>query len=149
MKTSNDTILSLMQGIHRSLHHQFRELQGDFCDLTFLQLQALLFITSCKQVSMHEIAEELAITPAATTLLIDRLVMGGWLHRKALPADRRMVLVVPSYKAKKELTHIQSKKNQAMEIILNQLSSGERQRLLTLLQKMHSIMHAKDLEVAP
>jgi DNA-binding MarR family transcriptional regulator len=61
--------------------------------LTGRQLEAVVFLSHHRRVTMREFADGLEISPAAATELVARLTEKGVVRREADPDDRRVVLI--------------------------------------------------------
>lgn len=73
-------------------------------ELSLSQVQTIMTIYSCGQVSMTALSKQMGVSPPSSSAMVDRLVEKGILIRKHSQKDRRkvMVQIAPSFK-----THIQ------------------------------------------
>ena len=71
-----------------------RMLEPDKLTLAKFNLLIVLRNAPDKQLPMSEIGERMSVTCANITKLVDGLVRDGWVKRRSLPADRRVVLAV-------------------------------------------------------
>ncbi|GMA28530.1 MarR family winged helix-turn-helix transcriptional regulator [Arenivirga flava] len=56
-----------------------------------------------RQISPKDLAAELGISSASTTILIDRLVKSGHVEREPHPTDRRALVIVPTLTSDEEV----------------------------------------------
>lgn len=87
--------LSRRLGLRRS-----PELLAGLGGVTVHQLEALRLLEERKTMTMSELAREMEITESAATALADRLFRLSLVERQADPADRRVVRLEPSERAK-------------------------------------------------
>ena len=73
-------------------------------DLSLSQLQTIMTIYNCDQISMTALSKQMGVSPPSSSAMVDRLVEKGILIRKHSQKDRRkvMVQIAPPFK-----THIQ------------------------------------------
>ncbi len=106
----------------------FSETAAEQAGLTPQQHQALLAIKGqrgAQPLTAGVLAERLAIRPHSAVGLIDRLELKGLIHRAAVPADRRRVLI--------ELTG-------AAEVLLRDLTMAHRDELERLAPLLRSLL---------
>jgi len=60
-------------------------------DLTMPQFRSLVFIEAHRGCALRALAEHLGITPATSSVLVDRLVRRGWVSRATDAANRRQI----------------------------------------------------------
>jgi DNA-binding MarR family transcriptional regulator len=82
---------------------------------------------------MESIANHLEIKPPSATTLIRTLERKGYVIRKGDPDDRRVVNIELTSSAKRKLSSIKKKKDQAFESLLTKLSASDRKELTRLL----------------
>ena len=74
-------------------HHRSGHRPSTAEPLTGRQLEAVVFVSHHRRVTMGEFADGLEISPAAATELVARLTEKGVVRREADPDDRRVVHV--------------------------------------------------------
>lgn len=134
---TNEDILQKLDALVRLLQKRFRSLYPTLGKLTFLQLQALLYIREAGRVHMRELADNLEISPSSSTALVDRLVRLKWLTRIADVRDRRTQLLTLRAQSKAHLEQVLAKKFHHLGEMLNTLSQHDRHfltRILTTLE---------------
>lgn len=138
MNTGNhiaSACMNYMNKIHRSMQF-YEKCRTSFDDLTFLQLQVLLFIMERQIVSMKELAVQFKVRPASMTPLVDRLIAKQMLVRKQDSKDRRVMNVTLSEVAQSSLIAVFHEKTKGMEFVLSFLTSDEQKSLLHIMEKI-------------
>ena len=104
-----------------------REAGGD--ELTDVQFACLRFIYLHKEPSIGSVAEGLSISNAASTKLIQRLVVKGLVQRREDPIDRRVLQLVITEDGEALIRKIQSLQEEYFARILNDMSFESRESL--------------------
>ena len=76
------------------------QLPWRYLDLTMAQLKAVMLLGRTGRARSRELADGLGIAPSAATPLVDRLVEQKLAKREDDPADRRIVWILPTRKAR-------------------------------------------------
>ena len=76
------------------------QLPWRYLDLTMAQLKAVMLLGRTGRARSRELADGLGIAPSAATPLVDRLVEQKLARREDDPADRRIVWILPTRKAR-------------------------------------------------
>ena len=76
------------------------QLPWRYLDLTMAQLKAVMLLGRTGRARSRELADGLGIAPSAATPLVDRLVEQKLARRQDDPADRRIVWILPTRKAR-------------------------------------------------
>jgi DNA-binding MarR family transcriptional regulator len=113
---------------------------------SYIQLQALSFISNQKNPIIKSVAEHLNITPPSATFLINNLIKLELVNRLHNTQDKRMVHLVISKKGKKELakSFLKSKKHLYKKLSL--LSARERKNFILILKKISLLLTTKKNE---
>lgn len=119
--------------IHRLMQF-YDKCNSGFDDLTFLQMQLLLFVMEHKHSSMKDLAEHFKVKPASVTPLIDRLVARDMLVRTQDEVDRRVTNVSLTSKAEQSLMCVFEEKTKVMDFMLNFLEEKDQQSLLRIMK---------------
>jgi DNA-binding MarR family transcriptional regulator len=101
--------------------------------LTQVQWRAILAISNRPGSSQKTIAEVLEIQPITLTRLMDRMAKGGWVERRADPADRRAVRVYLTAKAEPVLSVAAECSAEVIDKACTGLSKQQEEELLALL----------------
>lgn len=107
-------------------------------------LQALRLIVSSERTgeaaTPRTISEELGISTASTTKLLDRLTQSGHIERRPHPRDRRSVKLAPTAHAHGELQHwLQGAHAQMAEVAMS-FTITERELITEFLNRMTDVV---------
>jgi len=107
---------------------------------SYIQLQALSFISRQEKPIIKNLAEYLKITAPSATFLINNLIKLELVNRLHNTQDKRMVHLVISKKGKKELekSFLKSKKHLYKKLSL--LSARERKSFILILKKISLLL---------
>lgn len=104
--------------------------------LTFAQFAVMRILFSRGAVAMGTIAEQLDISLAGATGIIDRLVHAGMVERRRSEEDRRVVWVDLSDEGRGRMTRMQEERHGYMRSLLAPLDEGELSTLVDLLERI-------------
>ncbi len=107
---------------------------------SYIQLQALSFISRQKNPIIKRVAEHLNITQPSATFLINNLIKLELINRLYNAKDKRMVHLVISKKGERELakSFLKSKKHLYKKLSL--LSARERKSFILILKKISLLL---------
>ncbi|AHH94918.1 MarR family transcriptional regulator [Kutzneria viridogrisea] len=98
-------------------------------NLTIRQLKVLLTLVQRGSSSGHELTQEMGVSLATVTGVVDRLAAQGLVVRREDPADRRVRRLEPTEKATKLVTSIMDAGNAQYRELLSRLEVEELQAL--------------------
>lgn len=132
---------SIVQRIQVALHLLIRNINTDFQKLTDVQITGaqlfmLYFIDQEGRCKLNLLAEKMEVKPSAITVMIDRLVRAGYVHRTHDEEDRRAVLVEITPRGKEVLEKAGQEKNNILRTYLSKLEEKEVLLLAELLEKV-------------
>jgi DNA-binding MarR family transcriptional regulator len=91
------------------------------------------------------LANLLEVEPITAGRMIDRLVRGGLVERRADPSDRRAWRLHLTAVAQPQLHQARTRANALLENALEGFASGERQQLIDLLERMrHNLCNSPE-----
>jgi MarR family transcriptional regulator, organic hydroperoxide resistance regulator len=105
-------------------------------ELTFSQIETLMFIGLHDKKSMESIASYLKIAPPSATSLIEKLEKKGLILRTKDKQDRRMVLIELSPQAKKQISNMWDRKEQVLEKLISKLNSTDRNHFVRIMKNL-------------
>lgn len=108
--------------------------------LTQPQFQALRIAAKSGSVCMREISDEMLVTPANITGIIDRLESKGLLKRTEREGDRRTTSIELTPKGRTLQERVAEKYNEFMQNALHVLTQEEQRTLSELLLKLQEGM---------
>jgi MarR family transcriptional regulator, transcriptional regulator for hemolysin len=112
-------------------HHSHR------LGLTRAQCRTLGYLARNEGVNQAGLADLLEIRPMTLVRQVDRMEEAGWIERRPDPADRRARRLFLTAKARPILGRILEVATDATNEAFADLSSGEADRLISLLQRVH------------
>ena len=71
------------------------------------QLQLLHIVATQGPMNITELAKIMAVSPPSISVMVDRMVNNGWLHRERSAQDRRKMIISASHETKNKLVDIQ------------------------------------------
>ena len=100
-----------------------------------------------KPLSAGELSEQIGLTGAATTALIDRLEQAGFLKRERSTDDRRRVTVSVNQESLKEIEALYLDQGARMAKLLNSYSFEQFQTVMDFLEKTTLILTEEAQEI--
>lgn len=117
--------------------------EGEFKDLSITEIHTIEAISMYDARSMSEVASDLRITVGTLTTAINNLVKKGYVERKRIEEDRRVVLIKLTKRGKLAYRiHEKFHKDMVKETIEG-LSDDEEKVLVTALEKLNSFFKSK------
>lgn len=107
------------------------------------QFLLLATLSGNSRMTVSELAEELSLSPSATTIAINRLVRDGRIIRTRDDTDRRVVWVELSELGRDTVIELRQRRKMILQAMLANLSHDETEQFVTTFRKMLS--NAKDL----
>ncbi len=104
--------------------------------LTESQLTVLELLGNQPKMKPSDMIPFLATTPAAVTMLLDRMEKGGLISRERDENDRRIVWVSITEKGKEQAEHGREVRTEFLSQMLDRISTHNQQLLLFLLGKI-------------
>ncbi|MGE4233521.1 MAG: MarR family winged helix-turn-helix transcriptional regulator [Bacteriovoracia bacterium] len=95
-------------------------------------------------IPMNNLAEEVGVTSANVTGLVDALERDGYVVRKPLPKDRRVILIAPTKKAKKYLETSRPIYREKISNIFKIFSGDEKEQFLYFLNRLEDYLSDAD-----
>ena len=114
-------------------------------ELSPLQLRTLVYIKDKGCVKSSDLAKQFNVTPATITAQIDKLVNSGWLERCDDGNDRRVINIVLTPKAEKEVDTMVEKTVQRYEWVFKSLTKEEQKTFLDLVIKINQNAHKTEI----
>jgi DNA-binding MarR family transcriptional regulator len=102
------------------------------------QMDALDMLINRDSRTMSSLAGRLRVNRSTATRAVDRLVTDGLVERFPSPDDGRVVLVRITAEGRRRHAAIDKRRSKAMQQILSEFNSDEREQLATLLERLVS-----------
>lgn len=121
------------------------ELRGQInTKLTHHQFFTLIYIQKHKQCKISDLANLMDVKPSAITVMIDRLVQGGYVIRRHDEEDRRVVLVQLSEKGEEALAELKRIRREWIEKLLADIDSEKLDIFLSVFESIASKLETSD-----
>lgn len=143
-----DQILIALRRIIRAVDLHSRRLVEQ-SGLTGPQLLTLREADRLSRPSAGDLARAVRLSQATVTGILDRLERRGFIERVRGDADRRSVFVVVTPHGRESLAKAPSLLQDRFRKELTRLADWEQTLMLSILQRLASMMEAEDLEAAP
>lgn len=121
-------IMEVVPGVIRFIRADMRR-QGQTL-VSLSQLRVLWFLNRCPQSSLSEVADDLDVTRSTMSVMIERLVQRGFVHRIEDPQERRRVLLTLTTAGAEYLEQVSQATQSKVAGILSPLSDTELQQLM-------------------
>lgn len=141
-------ILQSFRRIIRAIDLHSRKLAADH-NITAPQLVALNVIASSGPVYTSELAQRIHLSPSTVVGIVDRLEAKHLIRRQRSTADRRRVHVELTDAGRKLVGESPSPLQDRLAQALRTLPASEQQEIASALEKVVSLMEARDLDAAP
>lgn len=105
-------------------------------ELSKQQIFLLLTLLDKKRATVGELAEQLALSPSATTIAVNRLTQIGYIDRSRDESDRRLVWLQLSEEGERRICRFKDQRNEFLIQMLSCLSDEEADQFFALLEKM-------------
>ncbi len=110
-------------------------------------LLVVLYAAPEHRLPMHIIGEQMSVTRTNITKLVDGLERGGWVERKACPADRRVVLATLTPHALSTIAWLLPQKWRNVEALMKYVTEEETVNLTHLLLNVQQSIHQGSIDL--
>ena len=114
----------------------FHGMETEDHDITIQQFIVLKAVHENENSKMSDLSNELGVSLGNMTGMVDRLIKGGLVERFDDPADRRIVRVKLTRKARSIIEKIESRRNKMFVKILEKISERDRTTLITIIERI-------------
>lgn len=133
-----DAMLDELDSIFSRIGRLTRRMVAKDANMTFGQFAVLRLLFQSGPLPMGSLAEQLDVSLAGATGVIDRLVQAGMVERRRSEEDRRMVWVDLSAFGRQKMLDLQRSRHEYMGLLLAPLSEPELKTLVSLLERVAS-----------
>jgi 4'-phosphopantetheinyl transferase len=109
--------------------------------LSLVHLNVLTALEAQGPLSMRRLAEEMDVSDASATGIVDRMEKRSLVERRHDTADRRVVLVYPTDAGAQVFANMAAHRREALTRVLGELSESEMVALLTGIRAMQVARH--------
>lgn len=139
----------LVQLFNDILHIEEKSLKKtEFTDLSITEIHTIEAIGLDRERTMGEIAHDLRITVGTLTTAINKLIKKGYVQRKRIEEDRRVVLVSLTERGKEAHNVHFVFHDEMIKAMLSEFSDGEEQMLAGALEKLTDFFEDKYKKLA-
>lgn len=140
-KVLNDLLVKLFNDILKIEEKSLRE--GDFSDLSVTEMHIIEAIGRNVEKTMSEVAGVLNVTVGTLTTAINRLIRKGYVERKRIEEDRRVVLIKLTEKGDLAFINHEKFHNDMIQGILEGLSEEHEGIFIDSLKKVTYFFESK------
>lgn len=141
-------VLAAMRRIIRAVDLDSKRLYKE-CGLTTPQLLLLLAIEKNPKQTLRELSEEISLSQGTVTIILDKLQAKNLVQRQRSETDKRKVHVVITEQGRTLLAASPSPLQAEFLSRFTNLQQWEQTQILASLQRLASLMGAKELDAAP
>ncbi|QJR82396.1 MarR family transcriptional regulator [Alteromonas pelagimontana] len=143
-----EELLVALRRVIRAVDLRSKQLSRDV-GLTGPQLLVMQNIGTSPGIMVREIAENITLSPATITNILDRLEARGLATRIRSTTDKRKVGVYLSDEGKSALHNAPRPLQEHFIERFNQLKEWEQSQLVSTMQRIASMMDAEDIDASP
>lgn len=148
----NDATIEMARYIFTTgkiIHDRIIKIQGQylasfekspFQELSMSQLHVIRIVRESGELSMSELAEQMAVSPPSASAMVDRLVEKGLLCREHSTQDRRKVVVRISPEAVKKAEVIEQSIMQLFVDLVDKIGMETAQKWCDVLSRVKSVL---------
>lgn len=143
-----DEVLIALRRLIRAIDLHSRKLVRSH-GLTAPQALVLKEVVENREVSVGEVAQQVSLSQATVTDILNRLEKRGFVTRSRSTIDRRRVMVRPTEEADRAIASSPPLLQEDFARRFSELAEWEQTLLLASLQRMAALMDANQLDAAP
>lgn len=144
----HEEVLVALRRIIRATDSHSKRLSREF-GLTTPQLLILLSIRNLGDVTIRQLAEDVNLSQATVTTIIDRLEVRELVIRRRSEEDKRKVYTALTSEGEKILENAPAPIQQEFISAYNELEDWEQSLILSSLQRLAAMMDAEKIDAAP
>jgi len=143
-----EEVLITLRKIIRAIDIHSRYLVKQY-GLTGPQLLVLKELLRLNETHISVIAERISLSQPTVTDILDRLETKKYIERNRSENDKRRVIVKVTDQAKKIINQVPSLLQEQFVLEFNKLQEWEQTLILSSIQRIASMMHAREIEATP
>lgn len=137
----NELLVQLFNDVLQIEEQSLKE--GIFSDISITEIHTIEVIGMYSERTMSEVAQKLKITVSTLTTAINKLIKKGYVERKRIEEDRRVVLVKLTKKGKLAYRLHQRFHREMINNAIEGLSLDEEEILISSLNKLNDFFKEK------
>ncbi len=107
-------------------------------ELTFSQIELLMFIGIDSKKSMESLANHLKVAPPSVTSMIAKMERKGLVVRRKDKVDRRVIYIELSPKTKKQVMSLWKEKELVLKKVVSKLTKTDKDHFIRIMQTLIS-----------
>jgi DNA-binding MarR family transcriptional regulator len=140
-KVLNELLVQLFNNIIEIEENTLKN--GNLSDLSVTELHTIGAISMYQERTMTEVAQDLRITVGTLTTAINKLIKKGYVERKRIEEDRRVVLVHLTKRGKLAYRLHEKFHNDMINDTINGVSEKEEEVLISSLERLNIFFKGK------
>lgn len=140
-KVLNELLVQLFNNIIEIEENTLKN--GNLSDLSVTELHTIGAISMYQERTMTEVAQDLKITVGTLTTAINKLIKKGYVERKRIEEDRRVVLVHLTKRGKLAYRLHEKFHNDMINDTINGISEKEEEVLISSLERLNIFFKGK------
>lgn len=116
---------------------------SEFSDLSVTEIHVIEAISMDKERTMSEVAYDLGITVGTLTTAINKLIRKGYVNRRRIEEDRRVVLITLTEEGKAVYKYHEEFHNDMIKYTIDSFSHEEEKVLVSALKKISGFFEEK------
>lgn len=140
-KVLNELLVQLFNDILQIEENTLKN--GNLSDLSVTELHTIVAIGMYQERTMSEVAQDLRITVGTLTTAINKLIKKGYVERKRIEEDRRVVLVHLTKRGKLAYRLHEKFHNDMISDTINGVSEKEEKVLISSLERLNIFFKGK------
>ena len=140
-KVLNELLVQLFNDILQIEENTLKN--GNLSNLSVTELHTIVAIGMYKERTMSEVAQDLRITVGTLTTAINKLIKKGYVERKRIEEDRRVVLVHLTKRGKLAYRLHEKFHNDMISDTINGVSEKEEKVLISSLERLNIFFKGK------
>ena len=140
-KVLNELLVQLFNDILQIEENTLKS--GNLSDLSVTELHTIVAIGMYQERTMSEVAQDLRITVGTLTTAINKLIKKGYVERKRIEEDRRVVLVHLTKRGKLAYRLHEKFHNDMISDTINGVSEKEEKVLISSLERLNIFFKGK------
>jgi len=140
-KVLNELLVQLFNDILQIEENTLKN--GNLSDLSVTELHTIVAIGMYQERTMSEVAQDLRITVGTLTTAINKLIKKGYVERKRIEEDRRVVLVHLTKRGKLAYRLHEKFHNDMISDTINGVSKKEEEVLISSLERLNIFFKGK------
>lgn len=140
--SSNQELIYRVRDFNRFYTNILGLLDQHFLDSSFSLTEGRVLFEICntEDCSAKKIRESIVIDEGYLSRILDHFVKRGLIKKTRSPADRRLWIIVPTEKGRREFAALNKNSNDLISQLIEKLSEAERKELLNKMDGIRALL---------